>query len=100
MSKKKERGKKASALTIATAMIVFALETASTGEHLVAAAALVIGAGLFGVYTVLEERGRDEKFNELVDELGEDTFRELSEASADEIRRLLREYTDGGKDRK
>ena len=88
---------KSIALTVAAGVLTFAVQQLTAGNVTTGAVGLVVGLAVFGGYQYVENTDHERPYNDLVGSIGEDTFKRLSELSADELDRVLEDRQgDGG----
>lgn len=87
MSMKRDSGKSI-AMTVAVGVVTFGLQQISSGEHLVGGLGIVIGLILFFGYQFAESNDHGKAYDDIVEAIGEDNFKELADMSAQEIREL------------
>lgn len=83
------RTTKAVALTVAAGLITWGVQTATTSDIYAGGIAAVIGLVVMVGYQFAEESDHAQVYNDVVESIGEDNLRALSEASGDELRELL-----------
>ena len=82
-------GTKGGALGIATALIVAGLELVTGAQPVVGAILIVIGVGLFVGHQVIDDKDKEQKVDDIVEEIGFDTFRLIAEESADTLKEVF-----------
>lgn len=82
---------KTAALNIAVGMWLFGLQQLSTGRPLQGGIAVLIGVGVFAGYQWAEEHDHEESYERIVQEVGEDNLKALSEVGAERIRAFAEE---------
>lgn len=93
---------KTAALAVATVVLNWGVTQLQAGETATGAVGILLGLSVYGAYQAVEETDHEAAYNRVVDTLGADTFKRLSELSADQIGRWLDERdgrTDGGASR-
>lgn len=88
MSSNQKTATKGAALTVAAGLATFALQRLAVGDSVTGGVSLIVAALLFVGYQHLENTDHHQVYNDVVEAIGEDNFKELSEMSADEIRKI------------
>lgn len=88
MASKRRVGAKGAALTVAAGLITWGVQQAATSDPLAGGIVAVIGLLVMVGYQVVEETDHEQPYNDFVEQIGEDTLRELGQLSAEEIRQL------------
>lgn len=80
---------KGGAMGLAMILITAGVQQVTTSADPIVGIALVVVGGIVAVgYQFAEDHDHTDVYNDVVDAIGEDNFRELAEFSADEFRRL------------
>lgn len=87
----RRRETKAVALTIAAGLITWGVQNGAGGDLLAGGIAVIIGLLIMVGYQYAEDTDHEKVYNDIVQAIGEDNLRELSEMSADELRKLKRQ---------
>lgn len=93
---KKSTAVKGAALTAGTSMVVFGMQQALAGEVITGGIGMLIALLLFAGYSYADEIGQQKKVNDLIDEIGEETFQELAEVSAEQLKQALEDFNSSG----
>lgn len=85
----RRKAAKGATLTAGAALVTYGVEMALAGQTVVGAVGGVFGLVLFVVYVAADEIDQQARVDEIVNTIGEDTLRELSNAAATRIREAL-----------
>lgn len=94
----KKQAVQGTALTVATGLMLFALEAGRAGDYYVTTVGVVVAGGIFIAYAFFNESSQRSKIDELIDTIGEDTFEEIVNTSADELREAFENAQDSNSD--
>lgn len=84
-------GAKSVAMTVAAGVLTFGVQQLTAGDVATGVVGMVVGLSLFFGYQLAEERDHADAYNQVIDAVGEDTIKRLSEMGADELDDLLTE---------
>lgn len=82
---------KSAAMLVAMGMVSFGLQQFQAGNVFVAGIAVLMGIVIGGGYQLIEDTDHKRVYNDIVDAIGEENFREIADMSGDEIRRLRKQ---------
>lgn len=87
---------KSVAITVAAGVLTFGVQQLTAGETIGGGLAIVIGLGVFFGYQIAEDKDHAKAYDDVIDAVGEDTIKRLSELGADELEAIIQNHRNGG----